>query len=114
MSDIQANLKSFAAKADDLRHRAADSLESAADTVRSAGAQSAGTIHDLAGQAGKKLESTASQVRKTYMKTGFRRKTGFAGFLSMIRRNPMRTLAFASVIGIVVAGISWRPAHTTE
>ncbi len=97
------NLQSIEDRAEDLRKRAADRLESAADTVRTAGHQSADAISGLADDAGKKLDSTAAFVRtpKEKMLTVFR---------SSVRRNPMTSLAVATAIGLV-AGFSCRASR---
>lgn len=107
MNDVKTNLKSLGDKADDIRKRAADTLESAAESVRTAGNQGADTIHEFAGEAGKKLDSTAKYVRKACVKRAFGAEKTFGGFLSSIRRNPLRSLALATAVG-VVAGFSCR------
>jgi ElaB/YqjD/DUF883 family membrane-anchored ribosome-binding protein len=85
-----SNIKSLEDKADDVRKRAAESLESAADSVRAA-----------ANDAGKKLHSTAAFVRP-----GARREK-LLGLRNSIRRNPMKSLAVATAVGIV-AGFTCR------
>jgi len=100
--NVTENIKSMGAKAHDIRTRAADSLESAADSVRAAGTGSAGAISGLAHGAGRKLETTASFVRPTCAKTSF-----FGGFRNRIRRHPLRSLALATALGLV-AGITCR------
>jgi ElaB/YqjD/DUF883 family membrane-anchored ribosome-binding protein len=90
MNRVMSNIKSLEDKADDVRKRAAESLESAASSVR-----------DLGNDAGKKLHSTAAFVRPgaTCEK--------FGGLRSSIRRNPMRSLALATAVG-VLAGFTCR------
>lgn len=97
------NLQSIEDRADDLRNRTAERLESAAETVRTAGHQSAETISDLADNAGKKLDSTAAFVRTP-------RKKLLLGFRTSVRRNPMTSLALATAVG-VVAGFSCRASR---
>jgi hypothetical protein len=95
------NAKSFDNKTDNIRRRTAESLESAADSVRFAGNESAGVIGDLANEAGKKLDSTATYVRT------FAGGDALAGLRNSIRRNPMGSLALASAVG-VLAGLTCR------
>jgi ElaB/YqjD/DUF883 family membrane-anchored ribosome-binding protein len=90
MNSVMSNIKSLEDKADDVRKRAADSLESAAQSVRAA-----------ANDAGKKLNSTAAFVRP-----GARRET-LLGLRNSVRRNPMRSLAVATALGLV-AGFTCR------
>ena len=94
--------KSFCAdKADGVRKRTAESLESAADSVRAAGDESADVISDLANEAGQKLDSTATYVRT------FAGGDVLAGLRHTVRRNPVGGLALATAVG-VVAGFLWR------
>ncbi len=90
MNSVMSNLKSLEDKADDVRKRAAESLDSAADSVRAAAAD-----------AGKKLHSTAAFVRPC---AGRER---LVGLRNSIRRNPMKSLALATAVG-VVAGFTCR------
>ena len=88
-------------KMDGARIRTAESLESAADSVRAAGAEGARAIGDLANEAGEKLESTATCVRT------FTGDDVLGNLRHTVRRNPVGSLAFAAAVG-VVAGFSWR------
>ncbi len=97
MKSVISNIKSLEDKADCVRKRAAESLESAADSVRAG----AGAINDLADNAGKKLNSTAAFVRPGA--DGEK----LSGLRNSIRRNPMRSLALAAACGIV-AGVTYR------
>jgi len=92
MNSVMSNINAFEDKADDVRKRAAESLESAADSVRAAAAD-----------AGKKLHSTAAFVRP-----GAKRER-LVGLRNSVRRNPMRSLALATAVGIV-AGFTCRAA----
>jgi len=76
----------------------ADTLESAADTLRSKAGESAHALNDLAKQAGKKLDSTASCVRSWNL---------FGGLRNKVNRSPIQSLAVAAAIGLI-AGVSWR------
>ncbi|HEY4084515.1 MAG TPA: hypothetical protein VGM43_01195 [Bryobacteraceae bacterium] len=105
MNTVASNLKAISEKAEEIRDRAAHSLENAADTIRSAGSQSADAITGLTGGAGRKLDSTAAMVRNPCLRT--RAITGFRG---AIRRNPMLSLGVAAAIGLA-AGLSCRAAH---
>jgi ElaB/YqjD/DUF883 family membrane-anchored ribosome-binding protein len=95
------NTKSFEDKADGIRERTAESLESAADSVRAAGDNSADAISGLANHAGKKLDSTATYVR------------AFAGghllsdLRDNVRRNPVGSLTVATAVGLL-AGFACR------
>src|SRR5437763_16702476 len=73
MTDLKSNVKAFADKADDICRRTAESLESAADSARTAGNQGADKIHGLTDQAGKKLETTATFVRNARVRNAFGR-----------------------------------------
>ena len=85
-------------KARGARDAVADSLEAAADTVRSAADDSVHKINDLANQAEKKLESTATCVRSWNIFGGLRKK---------VNSNPIQSLAVAAAIGLL-AGVSWK------
>ena len=101
MNNLRSNLKSIEDKTDEVRIRAAESLESAAASLRAAGSQSADAIHGLATGAGKKLDSTATMIRPC----GSSKMLG--GLRNSVRRNPMGTIALATAVG-VVAGFSCR------
>lgn len=105
MNTVASNLKAISEKAEEIRDRAAHSLESAADSIRSAGSQSADAITGLTGGAGRKLDSTAAMVRNPCL-----RSRAMSGFRGTIRRNPMLSLGLAAVIGLV-AGFSCRAAY---
>jgi ElaB/YqjD/DUF883 family membrane-anchored ribosome-binding protein len=104
MNTVASNLKGIGEKAEEIRDRAAHSLESAADTIRNAGSQSADAITGFTGGAGRKLDSTAAMVRNPCLRS--RAMTGFRG---AIRRKPMMSLGVAAAIGLA-AGISCRAA----
>jgi ElaB/YqjD/DUF883 family membrane-anchored ribosome-binding protein len=105
MNTVASNLKAISEKAEEIRDHAAHSLENAADTIRSAGSQSADAITGLTGGAGRKLDSTAAMVRNPCL-----RSRAMMGFRGAIRRNPMLSLGVAAAIG-VVAGVSCRAAR---
>ncbi len=105
MNTVASNLKAISEKAEEIRDRAAHSLENAADSIRSAGSQSADAITGFTGGAGRKLDSTAAMVRNPCLRS--RAMTGFRG---AIRRNPMLSLGVAVAIGLV-AGFSCRAAY---
>jgi ElaB/YqjD/DUF883 family membrane-anchored ribosome-binding protein len=100
MNTVKSNVKSFADQADGVRRQAADSLASAADSVRAAGSQSADAISDLANEAGKKLDTTATYVRAFPGDI-------LGGLRNTVRRNPVGSLALATAFGLV-AGFSYR------
>ncbi|HVW08971.1 MAG TPA: hypothetical protein VHC90_10330 [Bryobacteraceae bacterium] len=104
MNSVASNLKAISDRAEEIRERAAHSLENAAESIRGAGNQSADTITNFTNEAGRRLDTTASIVRKPCLRS--RAMTGFRG---AIRRKPMRSLALAVAIGIV-AGFSCRAA----
>jgi ElaB/YqjD/DUF883 family membrane-anchored ribosome-binding protein len=104
MNTVASNLKAIGEKAEEIRDRAAHSLESAADTIRDAGNHSADAISGFTGEAGRKLDSTAAMVRKPCLRS---RTAG--GVRGAVRRNPMGSLAVAAAIGLV-AGYSCRAA----
>jgi ElaB/YqjD/DUF883 family membrane-anchored ribosome-binding protein len=97
MNSVTSNIQSLADKADVVRERAAESLESAAQSVRAG----AGAISDLANDAGRKLNATAAFVRPC----GDGEKLN--GLRNSIRRNPMSSLVIATAVG-VVAGFACR------
>ncbi|HVV45844.1 MAG TPA: hypothetical protein VHC72_11595 [Bryobacteraceae bacterium] len=105
MNTVASNLKAISEKAEEIRDRAAHSLENAADTIRNAGSQSADAITGFTGGAGRKLDTTAAMVRNPCL-----RSRAMSGFRGAIRRNPMLSLALAAAIGLV-AGISCRAAY---
>ena len=94
---------------DTVLNRAAESLESAADSVRSAGDQAADSvrtaghqgaaaINGLANDAGERLDSTANSVRTFDM---------FGEVKRAVRHKPFESLALATAVGLV-AGFSLR------
>lgn len=85
----------------DVRKRTAESLESAADSVRIAGDRGATAVSDLANGTGEKLDSTATYVRT------FAGRDAFTGLRRAVRRNPVGSLALATAIGLV-AGFAYR------
>jgi ElaB/YqjD/DUF883 family membrane-anchored ribosome-binding protein len=101
MTTIDSKKREIEEKARDARAAVADTLEAAADTVRSAADDSAAKINDLANQAGKKLDSTATCVRSWAGGNLFR------GLRRKVNRNPLQSLAVAAAIGLV-AGVSWK------
>jgi ElaB/YqjD/DUF883 family membrane-anchored ribosome-binding protein len=101
MTNIDSKKREMEEKARDARTAVAESLEAAADTVRSAADDSAHKINDLASQAGKKLDSTATCVRSWAGGNLFR------GLRRKVNRNPIQSLAVAAAIGLV-AGVSWK------
>ena len=105
MTDVKSNLKAFEEKADNLRKSAADSLAAAAESVRTAGNDSAGTIHNIADEAGRKLDSAATFARTTCVKAKI-----LSGLRNSVVRNPMSSLAVATALG-VVAGFSCRSSR---
>ena len=88
-------------KVEGVRSRVAESLESAADSVRAAADESATAINDLANQAGKKLDSSAKCVRTW----GGGRMVG--SLRKKVNRKPLQSLAVALGVGLV-AGAVWR------
>jgi len=100
--NLTANARSLGSKTQEIRERAADSLESAAESVRTAGKGSAGVIHGLTNTASKKLNSTAAVVRGLCL-----REKMMGSLRGTVRRNPMRSVAFAITLGLV-AGFTWR------
>ena len=100
--NLTANVKSFGSKTHEIRERAADSLESAAESVRTVGKESAGAISGFTNNASKKLNSTAAVVRGVCI-----RERMMGNLRGTVRRNPMGSLAFAITLGLV-AGFTWR------
>lgn len=88
-------------KANDIRERTAESFESAADSVRSAGTHGASMISDLADRAGEKLDSTATYVR------GLDGDDLVTTLRRTVRRHPVGSMVLAIAVG-VVAGASYR------
>jgi ElaB/YqjD/DUF883 family membrane-anchored ribosome-binding protein len=101
MTNIDSKKKEMEEKARSASAAVADSLEAAADTVRSAADDSVHKINDLANQAGKKLDSTATCVRSWGGGSLFR------GLRRKVNRNPLQSLAVAAAVGLV-AGVSWK------
>jgi len=96
--NVASNVKAFGEKLHEIRENTADTLESAADSVRSAGTG----ISGFTSTASQKLESTAAFVRKTCV-----REKIVSSVLDGIRRKPMQSVAVAMVFGLV-AGFSCR------
>jgi ElaB/YqjD/DUF883 family membrane-anchored ribosome-binding protein len=101
MTTIDSKKREMEEKIRGARDAVAESLETAAGTVRSAADDSAHKISDLANQAGKKLDSSAKCVRSW---AGPRL---FGGLRRQVNRNPIQSLAVAVAIGLV-AGVSWK------
>jgi ElaB/YqjD/DUF883 family membrane-anchored ribosome-binding protein len=101
MNNMKSNLENLDDKANDVRARAADSLKSAAESVRAAGTQSADTIIDMASRAGQKLDSAATVVRP-YAGEGM-----VSRWMNSVRQNPVSSLAIAAAVG-AVAGFACR------
>ncbi len=99
ITELKSNAKALADKADDIRKRTAGSLESAADSVRTAGSQ-----------AGKKLDTTATFVRNARIRNAFGAERMFSRFRNRVRRNPFQSLAIAIAVG-AVAGFSCRASR---
>ena len=95
MNNATSNLKSFGDKADEVRIRTAESLESAADSVRAAGSEGAEAISGLAKGAGKTLDDGATRVRSF---TGI---DVIGDLRSTVRRNPVGSLAIAVAVGLI-------------
>jgi len=102
--NIDSKKKEMEEKARSAGAAVADSLEAAADTVRSAADDSVHKINDLANQAGKKLDSTATCVRS------FAGINLFGGLRKKVNRNPLQSLAVAAAVGLV-AGVSWKASR---
>jgi hypothetical protein len=101
------NTRSFKEQTDGVRERTAESLESAADSVRAAGEEGATTIGNLANDAGEKLDYSAGYVRS------FAQGDVLAGVRNTVRINPVGSLAVAAAVGLV-AGISFRVSFRTS
>lgn len=85
------NTETIGEKVDNIRARTAETLESAADTMR----DTADTISNVAKQTGKKLDSSASFVRScTSGKM-------FSPLGNAIRRKPFQSLAIATALGLI-------------
>jgi ElaB/YqjD/DUF883 family membrane-anchored ribosome-binding protein len=104
MTNIESKKKSFEEQAQGVRATVADTLESAADSVRSAADDSIHKINDLANEAEKKLDSTASCVRS------WAGGNLLGGLRKKVNRNPVRSLALAAAIGLL-AGVSWKTSR---
>jgi ElaB/YqjD/DUF883 family membrane-anchored ribosome-binding protein len=115
---------------DRVRQQAAESLESAADTVRDAGNQGATVISNVAKGARKKLDTTADTVRDAgaqgvdainhvakeaekhldsaaaYVRS-LEREDLIADLRRAVQRHPVRTLALAATVGLI-AGLTCR------
>ena len=89
-----------------VRGQASESLESAADSARSAVDQGATAIGDLAHEAGKKLDSTAAYVR------AYDGEDLVAGLRRAVRRRPVGSLALATAVGLI-AGFAYRRTVST-
>lgn len=85
------NTEAMAEKVDNIRTRTAETLESAADTMR----DTAETISSVAKQTGKKLDNSASFVRScTSGKM-------FTPIGNAIRKKPFQSLAIATALGLI-------------
>ena len=84
----------------DLRRRAAESLESAADSIRHAADGSADTITDFADAAGEKLDASACYVRH------FAGGDIFSGVKRTVRQRPVESIALATAAGLLT-GFLW-------
>jgi ElaB/YqjD/DUF883 family membrane-anchored ribosome-binding protein len=104
MNNIQSKQDALQEKADCIRTKVADKLESAAHSIRASADEGASTLHDMADRAGKKLDGGAANVRN------FARRKTIGGFRSRVRANPLRSIALATALGLI-AGISWRAAR---
>jgi len=104
MTNIDSKKKEMEEKARSATAAVADSLEEAAATIRSAADDSVHKINDLASQAGKKLDSTASCVRS------WDGGNLFGGLRRQVNRKPLESLAVAVAIGLV-AGVSWKASR---
>jgi hypothetical protein len=104
MNNILSKKDTLEEKADGLRIKVADKLESAARSVRAVADEGASTLNDIANQAGRKLDTSAARVRH------FAGGRTIGGFRHKIRANPIRSIAVATALG-VIAGISWRASR---
>lgn len=86
---------------DTVRESTAESIESAAESVRAAGNQGAQAISGLANDAGEKLDSTADYVRN--LATG----DMFGEFRQNVCRHPVASVTLAAAIGLL-AGVTCR------
>ncbi len=95
MGTIRANVESIGDKVDEIRTRTAEKFESAADTIRDTGSQTASTISGMTKQAGKKLDSSASFVRSC--------NSGkmLSPLSNAIRKKPFQSLAIATALGVI-------------
>ncbi len=84
-----------------VRRQAAETLESAAESVRSAGNQGAEALCDLTNGAGEKLDSGANLIRN------FDGDDLIANLRRAIKRNPVGSLAVGTAIGLI-AGLACR------
>jgi len=100
MNNQHGVLEGVEEKMDEVRRSAADSLESAADSVRTAGGQGAGVIRNLANGAGERLDATAAYVR------AFEGGEPFTRLRLAVRRHPVGILALATAAGLA-AGFLW-------
>jgi hypothetical protein len=103
---IMDNVKAFQSTAGSVQQRTAETLESAADFVRTTAGEGADSLTGLAKEAGKKLDSTATYVR------GIAPVDPLCGVRNRVRRNPVGSLAIAAGVGMVVA-MFCRPSRRT-
>ncbi len=87
---------------DCVREQTAESLESAADSVRSAGKHGAAALSDLANGAGGKLDTTAAYVR------AFEGEDLVTELRHTIRRHPIASLALGAAIGLIAGFVCRR------
>lgn len=85
------NTETMGEKVENIRTRTAETLESAADTMR----ETAATINSAAKQTGRKLDTSASFVRSC--------TTGkmFTPLSNAIRKKPFQSLAIATALGLI-------------
>ena len=95
MGTMKANVETIGDKVDEIRTRTAEKFESAADTIRDTGSQTASTISEMTKEAGKKLDSSAGFVRSC---TG---EKIFSPLSSAIRKKPFQSLAIATALGLI-------------
>jgi ElaB/YqjD/DUF883 family membrane-anchored ribosome-binding protein len=91
-------------RAAEIRTKVADTLESAAQSVRAAADEGASALSDFADHASKKLDNGAASIRS------FARRKTRRSLRDKVRANPMRSLAVVVAVGLV-AGITWRSAR---
>ncbi len=84
-----------------IRERAAENLESVADSIRAVGDDGADRIQHLAKGAGGKLDRTAKSVRD------FAGGDVFGSLKASVRRKPLECVAVAGAIGLI-AGLLYR------